>query len=146
MKEPENTQTKFPDIKNENPFGVPERYFEDFSARLQNRIHAEKKASAHLRYLTVLKPYLAAASIVVATLLAGLYYFNHRPGIRAERFHAEVIRTVEQELYSISEETILEVLDEGVSEPSAGNSVSSGEAINYLMNEDLNEQDLIDAL
>jgi hypothetical protein len=146
MKEPENTQIKLSDINKENPFGVPERYFEDFSAQLQDRIQAEKKASGHLRYLPVLKPYLAAASIVVAAFLAGLYYFNNQPGMKAERFHAEVSRTVEQELYSISEETILEVFDEVVSEPSAGNSVSSGDAINYLMNEDLNEQDLIDAL
>lgn len=146
MKEPRNNQTKLSGINKENPFGVPERYFDDFSARLHDKIHAEKKASGNIGYLPVLRPYLAAASIVVAALLAGLYYFNNLPDMKADRFHAEVSRTVEQELYSISEETILEVLDAVVSEQPAGSSINSADAINYLMDEDLNEQELIDAL
>jgi hypothetical protein len=146
MNEPKNTRARLSDIKRENPFGVPERYFDDFSARLRDKILAEEKTTGHLRYLPVLRPYLAAAGVVVAALLAGFYYFNNQPGMKAARFHAEVSRTVEQELYSISEETILEVLDAVVSEQSAGSSVDSGDAINYLMDEDLNEQELIDAL
>jgi hypothetical protein len=134
-------------VKKENPFEVPDRYFEDFSARLSDKIHAERKTSSQRKYVLALRPYLAAAVILIVMLLAGKYFFSNYQSRRAEkRFHAEITQVVEQELYSISEETILEVLEVDVPEDSVSTTVSSEDAIDYLMNENFNEEELINTL
>jgi hypothetical protein len=134
-------------VKKENPFEVPDRYFEDFSARLSDKIHADRKPSSQSKYVLALRPYLAAAVILIVMLLAGNYFFSNYQSRRAEkRFHAEITQVVEQELYSISEETILEVFEVEVPEESVSTTVSSEDAINYLMHENVNEEELINAL
>ncbi len=59
-------------IKKENPFRVPENYFEDFSARLQVRLEAEKKGvtKKQNRVIQFLKPAigLAAGFALIFTL------------------------------------------------------------------------------
>ncbi|TNF42088.1 MAG: hypothetical protein EP310_06430 [Bacteroidetes bacterium] len=59
-------------IKKENPFRVPENYFEDFSARLQERLEAEKKGVPvkQSRVIQFLKPAigLAAGFALIFTL------------------------------------------------------------------------------
>ena len=42
MKELKNIAPELSKIKKENPFKVPEHYFDDFSARLQMKLDAEK--------------------------------------------------------------------------------------------------------
>lgn len=145
MNELKNTGRGLSDIRKGNPFEVPDRYFEDFSARLNDRINAEKETSKK-DYAMTWKPYAAAAILLVVALLAGGYFFSNNQGRKADRlFHTEISQVVEQELYSISEETILEVLEVNTYETSAGSAISSDDAIEYLMNEDLGE-DILDAL
>ena len=64
MKDLENTASDLSGIKKENPFRVPDNYFDDFSARLQKRIYAEKTAvhtqkNSIVRYL---KPVIGIAA------------------------------------------------------------------------------------
>jgi hypothetical protein len=146
MNELKNIGRGLSDIRKGNPFEVPDRYFEDFSARLKDRIHAEKGISSKKDYALTWRPYAAAAILLVVALLAGGYFFSNNQGRKADRlFHTEISQVVEQELYSISEETILEVLEVNTYETPAGSAISSEEAIEYLMNEDLGE-DILDAL
>jgi hypothetical protein len=51
-------------IKKENPFRVPENYFEDFSARLQMKLEEEKRGSTknHSRIIQLIKPALSLAA------------------------------------------------------------------------------------
>jgi len=145
MNELKNTGRGLSDIRKGNPFEVPDRYFEDFSARLNDRIHAEK-GNSKKDYALTWRPYAAAAILLVVALLAGGYFLINNQGSKADRlFHTEISQVVEQELYSISEETILEVLEVNTYETPAGSAISSEEAIEYLMNEDLGE-DILDAL
>ena len=54
---------------------------------------------------------MAAAILLIVALLAGTLVFRFSHGSRNERrYAAELSQVVEQELYSISEETILEVM------------------------------------
>ena len=146
MDELKKNGTGLSDMRNENPFEVPDRYFEDFSARLNERIHAEKGTSGKKDYALTWKPYLVAAIIIIVALLAGNYFFGNTGARKADKlFHAEISQAVEQELYSISEETILEVLEVNTYVTPAGSTISSEDAIEYLMNEDLGE-DILDAL
>ncbi len=61
------------EIKKENPFGTPENYFDDFSARLQARIEAEKEVvpTKQNRIIRFIKPAigLAASFLLVALLV-----------------------------------------------------------------------------
>jgi hypothetical protein len=51
-------------IKKENPFRVPENYFDDFSARLQIKLEAEKKGFSknRNRIIQLLKPAIGLAA------------------------------------------------------------------------------------
>ncbi|MCE4564864.1 hypothetical protein INQ51_11145 [Maribellus sp. CM-23] len=60
------------EIKKENPFGTPDQYFDDFSARLHTRMAAEAQSSApqKSRIFQLLKPALGlAASFAVVVML-----------------------------------------------------------------------------
>lgn len=68
----EKNNFKLSDIKKENPFKVPDEYFDGFSARLHKKLEAEKVTlpQAGNRIIRFLKPVLAvAASIAVIFLL-----------------------------------------------------------------------------
>jgi len=59
-------------INKENPFGTPDNYFDDFSARLQMRIEAEKQATVprKIKFRDILKPALGlAASFAIIFML-----------------------------------------------------------------------------
>ena len=62
-------------IKKEQPFKVPDGYFEDFTNRLNEKIHIQSK-TAYVKIFTSLKPYMAAAVLLIIALIAGSYYFK----------------------------------------------------------------------
>lgn len=67
-----NKSQQLSNIPNKNPFRVPDGYFDDFSARLQHRIDAEKiiVPSQRNRFIRILKPALSlAASLALIALL-----------------------------------------------------------------------------
>lgn len=59
---------KLEDIKKDNPFKVPDNYFDDFYSRLENKLEKEKVKTHKIIYL---KPLFAiAASIMLILLLS----------------------------------------------------------------------------
>lgn len=64
MDELEKTGPELSKLNKENPFRVPENYFEDFSARLQIKLEAEKKGTTKTqsRIIMFLKPALGLAA------------------------------------------------------------------------------------
>jgi hypothetical protein len=64
MEELENIAPELSKIKKETPFRVPENYFEDFSARLQMKLDAEKTEAPkkQTRVIQILKPALTMAA------------------------------------------------------------------------------------
>lgn len=72
MDEMKNNAPKLSEIKKENPFGTPDQYFDDFSARLHTRMAAEAQSAApqKSRIFQLLKPTLGlAASFAVVVML-----------------------------------------------------------------------------
>lgn len=59
--------------KRENPFSVPENYFESFPERLRQRLHEDKPevSTPWERFLMVVKPQLAAAAVIAVLFIAG---------------------------------------------------------------------------
>jgi len=143
MDKENNISPKLSKIPRGTPFKVPEGYFETFSDRLGEAIH--KKDPVPERRIHYLKPYLAAAILIIVALVSGSYIFRNNLGRSGDRFHAEVSRVVEQELYSISEETILEAMETDVA-PETEPSTETDEMINYLLDENVDEADMLNAL
>ncbi len=130
-------------LKREQPFSVPEGYFEAFPGRLDRAIQQPKPVQKlNVRLM------LAAASIAAAVVLSGTLLFRNQYHRNLEAgFHAEISRTVDRELYSISEETILEAMDAGTDPASVQKApAEEGQVIDYLLQEDLDEVDLLNAL
>ena len=64
MEDSKNKFTELSKIKKENPFGVPEHYFDDFPARLQAKIDAGNviETKQENRFVHYLKPVLGLAA------------------------------------------------------------------------------------
>lgn len=147
MDELTNISPRFPKNKKVTSFKVPDDYFENFPQRLQEKIYAENKSIPKERRLQILKPYLAAAVLVIVAVISGSLIFR---GLSDKNtisdLQVEISQVVEWELYSISEETILEVMNDRNIEEEYAARDNSEEIIEYLMNEDIPIEDLIDAL
>jgi hypothetical protein len=90
---------------------------------------------------------MAAAVLLIIALLAGTLVFRFSHGSRDERrYAAELSRVVEQELYSISEETILEIMTTDQTDKQIIQPVSSDDLIDFLLDENLNEEELRNSL
>jgi hypothetical protein len=64
MDELKNIAPKLSKLKKENPFKAPDKYFDDFSARLQMKLEAERKAVPKQRSLFIrfMKPAIGLAA------------------------------------------------------------------------------------
>lgn len=64
MDELEKFSPQLSKLKKENPFGTPDKYFDDFSARLQMKLEAEKKVVPiqQNRIIRFLKPAIGLAA------------------------------------------------------------------------------------
>ena len=133
-------------MKKDNPFKVPEGYFESFSARLNDRIHEKSRIILPAKKAFAWKPYLAAAILLIVALVTGNYMFNHSGQRAAERLRTEISQVVEQELYSISEETIIEVMESESPLLPVNPSGNADEMIDYLLNENILEDELMNTL
>ena len=146
MDELKNIAPKLSRIKKDHPFEVPDHYFEDFRAGLQEKIKSHRKDNFTRGVAVTLKPYLVAAVIVVVALVAGKVIVQRAgSGNSDARFQQEISQVIEQELYSISEEIILEAMEVGVAEESIPVPAGSDEMIDYLLNADV-EEELLNSL
>ena len=71
MDESKNKFSELSELKKEQPFRVPNHYFDDFSARLQNRLDAEsmKVPEPQNLIIRVLKPALGLAASFALILM-----------------------------------------------------------------------------
>ena len=108
MEELKNIAPNLSKIKKENAFGTPKHYFDDFSARMQMQLEAEKHVAdkKEFKIINLLKPALGlAASFAIIFMLV---YIPLKTFIPQE----QVIQTTASTDYNYQFETILEELDE----------------------------------
>lgn len=104
MDELKNIAPELSKLKKENPFRTPDQYFDDFSARLQMRIEAEKQTVAprKTRFIQFLKPALGlAASFALIFLLVYVPLKTFMPG--QENTVVEVTETEDLNLMNVIE-------------------------------------------
>lgn len=145
MKQNENSGKLFDTLKKGNPFEVPEGYFQNFPERLNNTIKAlDNKPLAVKKPINWL-PYAAAASLLIFVLAGSrhlLRYTNQNKALTS--LQHEISFEVEQNLYSINEDIILEVM--GYEGLVAADTANTEEIIEFLINDDIGEYELMQAL
>ncbi|KJF42041.1 hypothetical protein LH29_22440 [Draconibacterium sediminis] len=106
MEELKNIAPNLSKMKKENPFGAPKHYFDDFSARMQMQIEAEKHVATNKEFklITLLKPALGlAASFAIIFMLV---YIPLKTFIPQEQFIETTVSTnfSDKQMHSILEE------------------------------------------
>ncbi len=104
MDELKNIAPELSKLEKVNPFRTPDQYFDDFSARLQMRIEAEKQTVVPQknRFIQFLKPALGlAASFALIFLLVYVPLKTFMPG--QENTVAEVTETEDLNLMNVIE-------------------------------------------
>jgi len=130
MDELEKLGPELSKIKKENPFRVPENYFEDFSARLQIKLEAEKGGTTknQSRIIQFLKPALGlAAGFALIFMLAYWPLTTFTPNQQANNITTE---TDESEMLFAS-------LVEGIDENSFYALLDESEVADQLSDDDL---------
>jgi hypothetical protein len=132
MNAPNKGKTELSKIKKDNPFRVPDNYFDDFYARLQYRLQAEtnthpEKESKIIRFL---KPALGlAASFALIFMLVYWPVKTFLPGNSADNTAIEI---PDLEFFSIvddiDENTFYNLLEDSDS----SGEFSDEELVNYL--------------
>jgi hypothetical protein len=124
-------------IRKDLPFKVPSGYFESFPEKLDKKIRMQRE-NAPVRRIILLKPYLAAAVVIVLALIGGSLVFRKDKTVD---LNAQISQTIERELHSIPESVIIEVMSAPPVNPVPG--VETDEIIDYLMDEDIQYEDLL---
>lgn len=132
MDEFKNIAPKLSKLKKDNPFGTPDKYFDDFYARLQMKLDAEKTVVPihQNRIIRFLKPALGlAASFAIIFMLVNL---------PLKKFMSQKVAsyTVETELTETDYLNVVEGIDESsffimLDEPTSGIEFSDEDLLSY---------------
>ncbi len=142
MDELKNIAPELSKLKKENPYRVPEHYFDDFSARLQMKIQAEKAVPVKQnRMIQFLKPALGlAASFALIFMLVYWPIKTFTPKQIANN-GSETVMTINEEYLSMvermDENSFYALLDE----PESSVNYSDEDLIAYI-NTNVSDYDL----
>ncbi len=124
-------------IQKEQPFGVPEKYFDDFSARLQMKIEAEKTILPDQpnRFVKFFKPALGLAAGFA--LIFMLVYWPIKMVTPKNGIAKNASPNSENGISDTQYRTIVEGMDENsfyalLEEPAQTGEISDDDLINYL--------------
>jgi hypothetical protein len=139
-------------INKDNPFIIPEGFFDSFPSRLSEKIHNPESAGIYEKYILTLKPYLAIAALFIGVVIIGIISYNvlHR-GNNIQKLKAdEMANLINEDVYYLSDESIMEVINlnnagTGNDKFLASEDNITNEVIDYLINEGIDITDIIDA-
>lgn len=76
MNKDHDHKTRLDDLNRELPFSVPDKYFDNFAVRLQERMHTDTKQGLFRKTYELVRPQLALAAAIAALAVIG--YFSVR--------------------------------------------------------------------
>lgn len=128
-----------------NPFEVPKDYFEELPTIVQERVIESAKKSNGLEWLFLLfRPRFAVPMLVVLFVsIAGIYYINNN-SIKNVELVEEL--SLEDNLYYINENEILEHLTADASIENESLSEDDNSIENYLLENNIDESNLSNEL
>ncbi|MBN2213824.1 MAG: hypothetical protein JW723_06225 [Bacteroidales bacterium] len=134
-------------IGKEKPFKVPEDYFENFSVRLSDRIHEKRSPEFTGRLIPVLKPFLAIAAVAVIVLIAVRIFVN-QPGKEdmGNLKGDDLAFSISDNIYYYSEEAIIDAVYPPVESSVSEEHLTDEEIIEYLINEDISINDILNPI
>jgi len=123
-------------MKNDQPFKVPEDYFENLSDRIQERITTEENPGKRL--LQVFKPYLwMAASIIGVLFIAKIILTNSVPfEYKTQQFSQTEITSIDTQSTTTNPDELNWFSDENME-------ATSDEIIEYLSDFDIETESLL---
>lgn len=140
---------KLDEIKKGNPFEVPENYFENFSARMADKISQAETDKAPAAAHVWLRPKMAFAMALAGLailLIVGTLYFNFgrksiSPGEMMEAYKYSAIQEVTDEQLA----QMMNKSEEQQTVDSVKRSSEKQEIIDYLSKENIDINSIIDA-
>ena len=128
-----------------SPFEVPKDYFEELPTIIQERVIESSKKSSGLEWLFLLfRPRFAVPMIVILFVsIAGIYYINNN-SIKNVELVEEL--SLEDNLYYINENEILEYLTADASIENESGSEDDNSIENYLLDNNIDESNLSNEL
>ncbi len=143
---------KLSEIKKQNPFTVPDGYFNDFSSRLQDKLGKQKDSKKRSLYYS-LKPYIYSVASAAAILIAALVYYNISENKHSETvlLSSEIALAFEDNIYDLEETYLIEnytvqqeaeeMIYDYESDPTY-----KDEIIQYLLDEDVEIESIVNEL
>lgn len=96
-----------------NPFSVPEGYFEGFAERLQNRIETSSTEKQPVKILKVARPLLSlAAAVSLFALMTYAVIHFVLPGHNALNYEQSIAMYLDNQIYQIDESMIVDGYEE----------------------------------
>jgi len=147
MENNRNTEPDFGGKGKENPFSVPQNYFESFPERLRNRLESDPLPvqSPAGRIWKVLQPQLALAAAIAGFAVLG--YIGFRSLIQREDIFPgtdHIAEYIDFYNYDFSEYQLLSLLDDYDTYPETENWSAEEELyIDYLFQSDIDITDII---
>jgi len=153
MDDMKKANTKLSNINKDNPFKIPGGYFDNFRSRLSEKIHAREAPGIYEKYILTLKPYLAIAALFIGVVIIVRIFYNvFYPGNNIQELKTnEIAELISEDAYYLSEESIIDIIYMNDIEP-GDEKVNNfednitNEVIDYLINEEIDLNDIIDAL
>lgn len=138
MKDLENNSEKLELLRKELPFKVPEGYFDELPARIQNLCVGEEKEKTQVSLFQLVKAQMSLAAgfiILVGLALAG-YYFIKPPADKVMLTNDDYIEIVEKHITDFDEGHLLNAVKDSREIHTPSNDMTE-EMIRYLLKENL---------
>lgn len=146
MDKKKNISGKLQNTKQENPFSVPEGYFNDLQQRIQEKIKAEREGTEkEVEQLRM--PRLIWISAVAAIFVIGFFIARNlnKTGAEQPLTQEEIAYAFEQEILDLDELELLDNLDE-MNQNLESEHRYSEEIIMYLLDEDIEIDKIVNEL
>lgn len=134
-------------IKKKQIFKVPDNYFNEFSSRLQDKIHKEKPVSGVEKIMLFARPKLTLAFLIVGFILIAYVSFKLflSDNLKTELSANDIAEIIEYNAYDFDENLFIEALEETDFEI-IEDAEYTNEIIDYLIEENIDYLTLINEL
>jgi hypothetical protein len=147
MSDRKKYETRINDIEKKNIFSVPEGYFEDFSSRLQLKLHDEKESQhVHPGILGISRYKLAMAASFIGLIIitySGIKFFSGKMN-NSKNQAIEIADIINYHVNELDENMIFNFYEENSLEDSVQNDISDEKIldgmIDYIASSDIDLQ------
>lgn len=138
-----NNKEQYPSFNKENPFRVPENYFEELPEKIFENILASEKTPVRIKPVFGLKKSLAIAAAIAGLIFltySGYYLINKSDNDQNQI--AYINDTTDAEYSFVDENNIVDAISNVISE---NEEVEGDDIVNYLVEDDIDENLIAEA-